>query len=57
MPEVNSEAVDFRLASESFPPVRKLRRRHLETLRLLTAHQRERPEAQVPDRAGLIARH
>ncbi len=39
MPEVNSEAIDFRLASESFAPVRKLRRRHLETLRLLTPHQ------------------
>ena len=39
MPEVNSEAIDFRLASESFAPLRKLRRRHLETLRLLTPHQ------------------
>ncbi len=39
MPEVNSEAIDFRLASESFAPVRKLRRRNLETLRLLTPHQ------------------
>ena len=26
MPEVNSEAVDFRVASESFAPVRKLAR-------------------------------
>jgi len=42
MPEVNSEAIDFRLASESFTPVRKLRRRHLETLRLLTPHQKRR---------------
>ena len=39
MPEVDSEAIDFRLASESFAPVRNLRRRHLETLRLLTPHQ------------------
>ena len=39
MPEVDSEAIDFRLASESFAPVRNLRRRHLETLRLLTRHQ------------------
>ena len=39
MPEVDSEAIDFRLASESFAPVRNLRRRHLETLRLLTKHQ------------------
>ena len=39
MPEVNSEAIDFRAASESFAPVRKLSRRNLETLRLLTPHQ------------------
>ena len=39
MPEVNSEALDFRVASESFAPVRKLRRGNLETLRLLTRHQ------------------
>lgn len=39
MPEANSEAIDFRAASESFAPVRKLSRRNLETLRLLTPHQ------------------
>ena len=39
MSEVNSEALDFRLASESFAPVRKLTRRNLETLRLLVPHQ------------------
>lgn len=39
MPEVNSEAIDFRAASESFAPVRKLSRSNLETLRLLTPHQ------------------
>ena len=39
MPEVSSEALDFRVASESFAPVRKLTRRNLETLRLLTPHQ------------------
>lgn len=50
MPEVNSEAVDFRLASESFAPVRKLRRRHLETLRLLTLHQGRR----VPTIGGML---
>jgi len=50
MPEVNSEALDFRAASESFAPVRRLRRRNLETLRLLT------PSAQVPARAGLTGR-
>ncbi|WP_211192401.1 helix-turn-helix domain-containing protein [Actinoplanes sp. TBRC 11911] len=39
LPELNSEAVDFRAASESFAPVRTLRRPDLETLRLVTAHQ------------------
>ena len=39
IPEANSEALDFRAASESFAPVRKLTRRNLETLRLLTRHQ------------------
>ena len=38
-PQVNSEALEFRLASESFAPVRKLTRWNLETLRLLTPHQ------------------
>lgn len=39
VPELNSEAVDFRAASESFAPARKLRKRDLETLRLLTQYQ------------------
>ena len=39
IPEANSEALDFRAASESFAPVRKLTRRNLETPRLLTRHQ------------------
>ncbi len=39
MPGFGSEAVDFRAASESFAPVRKLARRDLETLRLVTSHQ------------------
>ncbi len=39
LPALDSEAVDFRAASESFAPVRKLTRRDLETLRLLTSHQ------------------
>jgi len=39
IPEANSEALDFRAASESFAPVRKLTRGNLETLRLLTRHQ------------------
>jgi len=40
MPELDSEAIDFRVASESFAPVRRLARRDLETLRLVTSHQR-----------------
>ncbi len=39
LPDLDSEALDFRAASESFAPVRKLGRRDLETLRLVTAHQ------------------
>jgi ATP-dependent DNA helicase RecG len=39
LPDLDSEALDFRVASESFAPVRKLVRRDLETLRLVTAHQ------------------
>lgn len=39
MPELDSEALDFRAASESFAAVRRLRRRDLETLRLLTDYQ------------------
>ena len=39
LPALNSEALDFRAASEFFAPVRKLSRRDLETLRLLTPHQ------------------
>jgi predicted HTH transcriptional regulator len=39
MPGLDSEALDFRAASESFAPVRKLARRDLETLRLVTTHQ------------------
>ena len=39
LPDLDSEALDFRAASESFAPVRKLGRRDLEILRLVTAHQ------------------
>jgi predicted HTH transcriptional regulator len=39
LPELNSEAIDFRAASDSFAPVRKLRRRDLETLNVTTRHQ------------------
>jgi predicted HTH transcriptional regulator len=50
MPELNSEAVDFRVASESFADVRKLRRRDLETLRLVTTHQGHK----VPTVGGML---
>lgn len=39
MPELDSEALDFQAALESFASVRKLKRADLETLRLLTRHQ------------------
>lgn len=39
LPTADSEALDFRAASESFAPVRRLRRRDLENLRLLASHQ------------------
>ena len=50
MPEFDSEVLDFRAASESFAPVRKLRRGDLETLRLLTDHQGRK----VPTVGGLL---
>lgn len=49
-PTVDSEAVDFRAASESFAPVRSLRRRDLETLRLLVPYQGD----VVPTVGGLL---
>lgn len=50
MPDLDSEALDFRAASESFAPVRKLRRADLETLRLLTTHQGHK----VPTVGGML---
>jgi ATP-dependent DNA helicase RecG len=50
MPELDSEAVDFRAASESFAAVRKLSRRDLETLRLVTDYQNR----DVPTVGGTI---
>ncbi len=50
MPDLDSEAIDFRVASESFAGVRKLRRRDLETLRILANHQAN----QVPTVGGLL---
>jgi len=50
MPDLDSEALDFRAASESFAPVRKLSRRDFETLRLVTIHQGRK----VPTAGGVI---
>ncbi len=39
MPDLDSEAVDFRAASESFAEIRKLRTTDMETLRLIAPYQ------------------
>ena len=50
MPDLDSEAIDFRAASESFADRRALRRRDLETLRLLVRYQRRL----VPTVGGIL---
>jgi predicted HTH transcriptional regulator len=50
MPELDSEAIDFPAASESFAGTRDLPRRDLETLRLVTGHQGRK----VPTVGGMI---
>lgn len=50
MAGLDSEVIDFRAASESFAKVRKLVRRDLETLRLVTGHQGRK----VPTVGGMI---
>ena len=50
MPEFDSEALDFRVASESFAPVRRLGRADLETLRLVAKHQGRK----VPTVGGML---
>lgn len=49
-PGLDSEAIDFRAASEFFAPIRKLVRRDLETLRLMTREQGRN----VPTAGGII---
>ena len=49
-PELYSEAIDFRAASEYFKPIRKLSRRDLQTLKIETAHQGRT----VPTVGGMI---
>lgn len=39
IPELNSEAIDFRVASEFFKPIRKLARHELQTLKIVTSYQ------------------
>lgn len=50
MLDLDSEAIDFRAASESFARVRRLRRTDLQTLRLVTTHQGRR----VPTIGGVL---
>jgi predicted HTH transcriptional regulator len=50
IPDLDSEALDFRAASESFAPIRRLRRADLETLRLLMTHQGRK----VPTVGGIL---
>lgn len=50
MPGLDSEALDFRAASESFAGLRKLARRDLDTLRLVTDHQ----GSKVPTVGGML---
>ena len=39
MPDLNSDAIDFRVASEYFKPIRKLTLQGLQSLKLTTGHQ------------------
>jgi ATP-dependent DNA helicase RecG len=50
MPDLDSEAVSFRAASESFTTVRRLTRRDLQTLQLVTEHQGRT----VPTAGGIL---
>jgi ATP-dependent DNA helicase RecG len=50
MPALNSEAIDFRAASESFAEVRRLQKKDLDTLCLVTRYQGRR----VPTVGGIL---
>lgn len=50
VPTLGSEAIDFNAASELFAPARKLKREDLESLHLLTRHQRRL----VPTNGGVL---
>ena len=50
MPEMSTEAIDFRAAGECFAPVRKLQRGDLRTLQLTIVHQHR----EVPTVGGIL---
>jgi len=50
LPDLDSEALDFRAASELFAPIRTLKRADLETLRLVARHQGRK----VPTAGGVL---
>ena len=50
LPDPDSEVIDFRVASEFFAAVRKLKRSDLATLRLVTKHQGRT----VPTNGGVL---
>jgi ATP-dependent DNA helicase RecG len=50
LPEMSTEAIDFRLASECFGSRRKLRKGNLRTLQLTTSHQNR----EVPTVGGIL---
>jgi predicted HTH transcriptional regulator len=50
MPDLNSEVIDFRAASESFKALRALKRSDLESLRMVTRYQRRK----VPTIGGML---
>jgi ATP-dependent DNA helicase RecG len=50
LPELDSEALDFRVASELFAPLRRLKPHDQETLKLITRHQGRK----VPTVGGLL---
>ena len=50
LPELDSEALDFRAASELFAPIRRVKPHDLETLKLITRHQGRK----VPTVGGML---
>ena len=56
IPDLNSEAIDFRVASECFAPVRKLRRQDVRSLRLTTSGRVGMTTAVIAKAVGLSTR-